>query len=261
MFPQNYYECVVCDLGGELLCCDTCPRTYHIECLDPPLKVCIYFLYVNNNQMMKVVAVKANYVFSFNSHIKRIPTGKWNCPGCCLNKSSVDDLDPSSKRTKTNVTNKNFKSSNKSAKSDKNGKKDILTVSSPKKEKQIDEEENKVFMEIEGNEEKDDEDDGPLKEVVLGVESVNRISMKRKRKSTSKSSMDEVKKKPKSDKGKNGKPHSASSSSQTKQKSVKQSKEKFLSKTDMESEVSHIKFKDEVLISYLVMVLMIKLCK
>ncbi|XP_076919096.1 protein CHROMATIN REMODELING 4-like [Bidens hawaiensis] len=217
----NYYECVVCDLGGELLCCDSCPRTYHIECLDPPLK--------------------------------RIPNGKWNCPGCCLNNSSVepvDDSDPSSKPTKTNVTIKKSKSSSKSAKSDKNGKKglkkDKLAVSSPKKEKQIDEEEIKVIMEIEANEGKDSEDDGPLKEVVLGVESVKRISIKRKRKSTSKFSMDEVKKKPKGDKGKNGKPHLASSSSQTKQKSVKQTKEKSLSKTDMGSEVCDIKFKDEV---------------
>ncbi|XP_057466317.1 protein CHROMATIN REMODELING 4-like isoform X2 [Actinidia eriantha] len=45
-----YYECVICDLGGNLLCCDSCPRTYHLQCLDPPLK--------------------------------RIPSGKWQCPKC-----------------------------------------------------------------------------------------------------------------------------------------------------------------------------------
>ncbi|KAL5731346.1 DNA helicase [Ranunculus cassubicifolius] len=45
-----YYECVVCDLGGNLLCCDSCPRTYHLECLNPPLK--------------------------------RTPPGKWHCPTC-----------------------------------------------------------------------------------------------------------------------------------------------------------------------------------
>ena len=39
--PQYFYECVVCDLGGNLLCCDSCPRVYHLECLNPPLKVCI----------------------------------------------------------------------------------------------------------------------------------------------------------------------------------------------------------------------------
>ena len=36
---QNYFECVICDLGGDLLCCDSCPRTYHTACLTPPLKV------------------------------------------------------------------------------------------------------------------------------------------------------------------------------------------------------------------------------
>ncbi|KAA8537227.1 hypothetical protein F0562_029705 [Nyssa sinensis] len=48
-----YYECVICDLGGNLLCCDSCPRTYHLQCLNPPLK--------------------------------RIPMGKWQCPNCCQN--------------------------------------------------------------------------------------------------------------------------------------------------------------------------------
>ncbi|XP_039036890.1 protein CHROMATIN REMODELING 4-like isoform X3 [Hibiscus syriacus] len=53
-----YYECVICDLGGNLLCCDNCPSTYHLQCLDPPLK--------------------------------RIPTGKWQCPKCC----NTDPLKP-----------------------------------------------------------------------------------------------------------------------------------------------------------------------
>lgn len=41
VFLQYFYECVECDLGGNLLCCDSCPRTYHLECLNPPLKVWI----------------------------------------------------------------------------------------------------------------------------------------------------------------------------------------------------------------------------
>lgn len=45
-----FYECVECDLGGNLLCCDSCPRTYHLECLNPPLK--------------------------------RAPPGNWQCPTC-----------------------------------------------------------------------------------------------------------------------------------------------------------------------------------
>ncbi|CAN6486047.1 unnamed protein product [Victoria cruziana] len=45
-----YFECVICDVGGNLLCCDNCPRTYHLQCLNPPLK--------------------------------HAPPGKWLCPAC-----------------------------------------------------------------------------------------------------------------------------------------------------------------------------------
>ncbi|KAL6656550.1 hypothetical protein ACP70R_004330 [Stipagrostis hirtigluma subsp. patula] len=52
-----FYECVECDLGGNLLCCDNCPRVYHLECLNPPLK--------------------------------RAPPGKWQCPKCRSKKGSL----------------------------------------------------------------------------------------------------------------------------------------------------------------------------
>ncbi|KAL5197445.1 hypothetical protein ABZP36_000957 [Zizania latifolia] len=52
-----FYECVECDLGGNLLCCDSCPRTYHLECLNPPLK--------------------------------RAPPGSWQCPRCHTKKVSL----------------------------------------------------------------------------------------------------------------------------------------------------------------------------
>ncbi|KAJ7948986.1 protein CHROMATIN REMODELING 4 [Quillaja saponaria] len=45
-----YYECMVCNEGGDLLCCDTCPSTYHIQCLNPPLE--------------------------------SVPEGNWQCPNC-----------------------------------------------------------------------------------------------------------------------------------------------------------------------------------
>ncbi|CAH2046425.1 unnamed protein product [Thlaspi arvense] len=74
----NYFECVICDLGGDLLCCDSCPRTYHTECLDPPLK--------------------------------RIPNGKWICPKCSQNSDAlkpVNRLDAISKRARTKTTKRN----------------------------------------------------------------------------------------------------------------------------------------------------------
>ncbi|GAB2241167.1 hypothetical protein Droror1_Dr00017942 [Drosera rotundifolia] len=55
-----YYECDVCDLGGNLLCCDYCPRTYHLNCLDPPLK--------------------------------HIPNGKWKCHKCCVKNNFSEPL-------------------------------------------------------------------------------------------------------------------------------------------------------------------------
>ena len=35
---QHIEYCIVCKDGGELLCCEACPHSYHIDCLNPPLK-------------------------------------------------------------------------------------------------------------------------------------------------------------------------------------------------------------------------------
>lgn len=44
--------CHICQDGGELLCCDRCPKAYHLQCLYPPLK--------------------------------KIPDGTWHCPRCTV---------------------------------------------------------------------------------------------------------------------------------------------------------------------------------
>ena len=45
---QDY--CEVCQQGGEIILCDTCPRAHHLVCLEPELE--------------------------------RAPEGKWSCPHC-----------------------------------------------------------------------------------------------------------------------------------------------------------------------------------
>lgn len=45
---QDY--CEVCQQGGEIILCDTCPRAYHLVCLDPDME--------------------------------KAPEGKWSCPHC-----------------------------------------------------------------------------------------------------------------------------------------------------------------------------------
>jgi len=45
---QDY--CEVCQQGGEIILCDTCPRAHHLVCLEPELD--------------------------------KAPEGKWSCPHC-----------------------------------------------------------------------------------------------------------------------------------------------------------------------------------
>ena len=52
--------CKVCKDGGELLCCDCCPGTYHMKCLKPELI--------------------------------GLPEGEWVCPHCRVRKSCTVKL-------------------------------------------------------------------------------------------------------------------------------------------------------------------------
>ena len=57
---QDY--CEVCQQGGEIILCDTCPRAYHLVCLDPELE--------------------------------EAPEGKWSCPHCVSILWSLSDPPP-----------------------------------------------------------------------------------------------------------------------------------------------------------------------
>uniref|UniRef100_A0A8C2QU09 Autoimmune regulator n=1 Tax=Capra hircus TaxID=9925 RepID=A0A8C2QU09_CAPHI len=58
--PKNEDECAACRDGGELLCCDGCPRAFHLACLTPPLS--------------------------------EIPSGTWRCSNCVQGTTAQRDL-------------------------------------------------------------------------------------------------------------------------------------------------------------------------
>ncbi|XP_060096843.1 autoimmune regulator [Heteronotia binoei] len=55
---KNDDECAVCRDGGELICCDGCPKAFHLACLQPPLT--------------------------------EIPSGTWRCDSCSPGKVKHD---------------------------------------------------------------------------------------------------------------------------------------------------------------------------
>lgn len=59
--------CACCDGSGELLCCETCPLAYHLECAYPPLR--------------------------------RVPRGSWACQVC----TGADSELPAGRKVKKSV--------------------------------------------------------------------------------------------------------------------------------------------------------------
>ncbi|XP_074860682.1 autoimmune regulator [Carettochelys insculpta] len=58
LHQKNDDECAVCRDGGELICCDGCPKSFHLACLVPPLT--------------------------------EIPSGTWRCISCSARKVKQD---------------------------------------------------------------------------------------------------------------------------------------------------------------------------
>ncbi|NXW41096.1 AIRE regulator, partial [Nyctiprogne leucopyga] len=57
---ENEDECAACRDGGELICCDGCPRAFHLACLVPPLP--------------------------------RVPSGTWRCGSCVASAAELGQL-------------------------------------------------------------------------------------------------------------------------------------------------------------------------
>ncbi|XP_049956227.1 chromodomain-helicase-DNA-binding protein Mi-2 homolog [Schistocerca serialis cubense] len=103
---QDY--CEVCQQGGEIILCDTCPRAYHLVCLDPELEEtpegkwsCPHcegegVQEQDDDEHMEFCRVckdggellccdscpSAYHTFCLNPPLKDIPDGDWKCPRC-----------------------------------------------------------------------------------------------------------------------------------------------------------------------------------
>ena len=105
---QDY--CEVCQQGGEIILCDTCPRAYHLVCLEPELEEApegkwscprcegegikeqeedehMEFCRVckdGGELLCCDICPSAYHVHCLNPPIKHIPDGDWHCPRCSL---------------------------------------------------------------------------------------------------------------------------------------------------------------------------------
>ncbi|XP_013149241.1 PREDICTED: PHD finger protein 12 [Papilio polytes] len=97
---HNHDSCDACGEGGDLICCDRCPASFHLGCYDPPLEV------------------------------SDIPTGLWLCRECCASDEkqsssrssraqSPADKSDNEKRTRASTSAKKRKEDDKDSEEDK----------------------------------------------------------------------------------------------------------------------------------------------
>ncbi|KAJ2952576.1 hypothetical protein O0L34_g6899 [Tuta absoluta] len=104
---QEY--CEVCQQGGEIILCDTCPRAYHLVCLEPELEeipegrwTCPHCEAEGNNEqedddehqefcrickdggelLCCDSCPSAYHRFCLNPPLEEVPDGDWRCPRC-----------------------------------------------------------------------------------------------------------------------------------------------------------------------------------
>lgn len=104
---QDY--CEVCQQGGEIILCDTCPKAYHLVCLDPELEEAPEGKWScptceaegpveqddddEHNEFCRVCkdggellccdsCVSAYHTFCLNPPLQEVPDGDWRCPRC-----------------------------------------------------------------------------------------------------------------------------------------------------------------------------------
>ncbi|XP_008555737.1 PHD finger protein 12 [Microplitis demolitor] len=79
---HNRDSCDACQDGGELICCDKCPASFHLQCHDPPLDV------------------------------SDIPNGEWICHACRCAKKDLKTSLKNKNNNNNNINNNNNNNSN-----------------------------------------------------------------------------------------------------------------------------------------------------